>query len=84
MEMMDSVDLPFAQSTSEVDNRFNGWSAPLFKVALCPRRPLLSLRLADVQSNLDRPFFDAFLPEESNFFNGRLMKKTVMRQGWLR
>lgn len=36
MEMMDSVNLPFAQSTSEVDNRFNGWSAPLFKVALCP------------------------------------------------
>lgn len=37
MEMMDSVDLPFAQSTSKVDNRFNGWSVPLFKVALCPR-----------------------------------------------
>ena len=36
MEMMDSVELPFAQSTSEVDNRFNGWSSPLFKVALCP------------------------------------------------
>lgn len=35
--MMDSANLPFAQSTSEVDNRFNGWSAPLFKVALCPR-----------------------------------------------
>lgn len=56
MEMMDSVDLPFAQSTSEVDNRFNGWSVPLFKVALCPRRPLLPLRPAAVQSNLDRPF----------------------------
>ena len=34
--MMDSVELPFTQSTSEVDNRFNGWSSPLFKVALCP------------------------------------------------
>ncbi|KAF7417996.1 hypothetical protein HZH68_000649 [Vespula germanica] len=37
--MMDSADLPFAQSTSEVDNGFNGWSAPLFKVALCPPFP---------------------------------------------
>lgn len=36
MEMMDSANLPFAQSTSKVDNRFNRWSAPLFKVALCP------------------------------------------------
>lgn len=34
--MMDSANLPFAQSTSKVDNRFNRWSAPLFKVALCP------------------------------------------------
>lgn len=39
MEMMDSANLPLAQSTSEVDNRFNGWNAPLFKVALCPREP---------------------------------------------
>jgi len=39
MEMMDSANLPFAQSTSELDNRFNGWNAPLFKVALCPREP---------------------------------------------
>lgn len=36
MEMMDSANLPFAQSTSEVDNGFNRWNAPLFKVALCP------------------------------------------------
>lgn len=36
MEMMDSANLPFAQSTSKVDNRFNRWSVPLFKVALCP------------------------------------------------
>lgn len=36
MEMMDSTNLPFVQSMSKVDNRFNGWSTPLFKVALCP------------------------------------------------
>lgn len=35
--MMDSTNLPFVQSMSKVDNRFNGWNAPLFKVALCPR-----------------------------------------------
>ena len=52
MEMMDSVDLPFAQSTSEVDNRFNGWSVPLFKVALCPRRPRLPLRPVESGSSI--------------------------------
>lgn len=36
MEMMDLANLLFAQSTSEVDNGFNRWNAPLFKVALCP------------------------------------------------
>lgn len=74
MEMMDSVDLPFAQSTSKVDNRFNGWSVPLFKVALCPRRPPLPLRPPSraVESG------SSILPlsfEESNFFKGKLMKK---------
>lgn len=67
MEMMDSADLPFAQSTSEVDNRFNGWSAPLFKVALCPLRPLLPLRPVESRSSI-------LPPEESSFFNGGLEK----------
>lgn len=57
MEMMDSANLPFAQSTSKVDNGFNRWSAPLFKVALCPLDSLflcpgpVGLNLDQIRSN---------------------------------
>ena len=57
--MMDSaLARSLAQSTSEVDNGFDGWSSPLFKVALCVLAPSLSLILA---LSLSHPRAGSFL-----------------------
>lgn len=70
MEMMDSAGPPLAQSTSEVDNRFNGWSAPLFKVALCPLSLSFSAPTSSFPSSSRIWIAHSAPPEESNFFNG--------------